>query len=234
MMTQGAAGRAFLARSIPADAERALAVASAAGNIALVLARQVPFVLDLTTAVIDHRATTANDPSRHRVVSGVTALPFAADSFDLVVCSGLLHCFAAPLPPLREFARVCRPGGLLLLSDHLGDEDPQRAAEQNAIERLRDPSHVWSYPPSELAAIIRASDLTIRNVETMAARRDVDEWLATAGTTEDSARLIRERLIDTIADDRAGLAPQWEAGRLTLTRKIAWIVAAVPGGAGTP
>lgn len=44
------------------------------------------------------------------------ALPFAADSFDVVVMSEILEHLPAPARALAEAARVLRPGGLLLIS----------------------------------------------------------------------------------------------------------------------
>jgi len=45
-------------------------------------------------------------------------LPFADGSFDLVFSSLALHYLEDWLPPLREFGRVLRPGGRLVLSTH--------------------------------------------------------------------------------------------------------------------
>jgi ubiquinone/menaquinone biosynthesis C-methylase UbiE len=44
------------------------------------------------------------------------ALPFASSSFDLVNCSGLIEYIPEPMPLLREFLRVLRPGGTALVS----------------------------------------------------------------------------------------------------------------------
>lgn len=45
-----------------------------------------------------------------------TALPFSDDQFDSVFCAEVLQHFADPSPLLCELARVCRPGGSVVLS----------------------------------------------------------------------------------------------------------------------
>ncbi|WP_435365174.1 class I SAM-dependent methyltransferase [Haloarchaeobius sp. DYHT-AS-18] len=44
------------------------------------------------------------------------ALPFAADSFDAVLCAVSVQYLQYPEPVFREFARVLRPGGVLVVS----------------------------------------------------------------------------------------------------------------------
>lgn len=48
--------------------------------------------------------------------SSATALPFVANQFDVVVCAEVIQHFSDPQPLLVEFARVCRPGGALIIS----------------------------------------------------------------------------------------------------------------------
>lgn len=45
----------------------------------------------------------------------LTALPFAAGSFDLVVCIGVIQLIEKYQPVLVELARVTKPGGMLLV-----------------------------------------------------------------------------------------------------------------------
>ena len=49
-------------------------------------------------------------------VNDVVALPFAAGSFDGVICSSVLEYVNSPPRVLAELARVLRPGGRLLVS----------------------------------------------------------------------------------------------------------------------
>lgn len=60
------------------------------------------------------REALASFEERFTLVSGdVQALPFKADRFDFVHCSGVLHHVEAPERGFTELARVTRPGGRL-------------------------------------------------------------------------------------------------------------------------
>jgi SAM-dependent methyltransferase len=56
------------------------------------------------------------------VRANVESLPFADESFDLVLCTQVLEHLLSPAEGVRELARVLRPGARLLLSaDHAGN-----------------------------------------------------------------------------------------------------------------
>lgn len=58
-------------------------------------------------------------------------LPFAADSFDTVVCTYGLCAIPDDGRAVREMSRVLRPGGLLLLADHIaGAAWPMRTVQR--------------------------------------------------------------------------------------------------------
>jgi len=217
-----------------------LDVATGPGFTALAFAARVRFVLgvDLTPAMLAQarrNAAEAGGAALHLVLGDAAALPVATAAFDVVTCGNAVHHFPAAAPVLREMRRACKPGGMIAISDLVSDEDPAKAAEHNAIERLRDPSHVWSFAPSELVALLERLDLTVRSVTTTTARRGLDEWLAISKTPPDAAALVRQRLHAAIEGDRAGLAVAWEREgdepALRFTHTTAWIVAAVGGAA---
>src|SRR5882724_4678429 len=75
--------------------------------------------VDIDVAIIGHARVTYRDRRNVRyAVGSVTALPFAAASFDVVVSFETIEHFAAADQPrmLIELARVLVPQGLLVLS----------------------------------------------------------------------------------------------------------------------
>ncbi len=90
-----------------------------------------------------------------------TDLPFAEDAFDTVVTRLAIHHFSEPRQVLGEISRVLRPGGRLVLADIVSSENPEESALHNALEVLRDPSHVRMLPASELRALVGEAGLTI-------------------------------------------------------------------------
>jgi ubiquinone/menaquinone biosynthesis C-methylase UbiE len=63
-------------------------------------------------------------------------LTFADASFDTVVCAFSLCTIPSPVAALGEMRRVLRPGGRLLLVDHIGSTWPPVYAVQWLLERL--------------------------------------------------------------------------------------------------
>jgi ubiquinone/menaquinone biosynthesis C-methylase UbiE len=120
-----------------------------------------------------------------------TALPFADASFDVVVTRLSFHHFDEPQKVLAEMLRVLKPGGTLAVADVVSAEDPEKAALQNAIETLRDPSHVRMLPASELVALM-SSGLSVARRETWDKPREFEEW---AGIVADPERVAPLRTV---------------------------------------
>ncbi len=79
-------------------------------------------------------------------------LPFPDAQFDGVVTRLAVHHFADPQRAIGEMFRVLRRGGTAVVVDIVSSPDPAESNLQNAIERLRDPSHVRMLPAAELDA----------------------------------------------------------------------------------
>jgi ubiquinone/menaquinone biosynthesis C-methylase UbiE len=112
-------------------------------------------------------------------------LPFADAQFDGVVTRLAIHHFADPQRAFDEMFRVLRPGGTAVIVDVVSSEHPAESTLQNAIERLRDPSHVRMLPASELDACIAGSGFADLEFSTWDKRREFEEWM---GIVNDPAR----------------------------------------------
>jgi len=88
---------------------------------------------------------------------------FADDAFDLVATRLSVHHFADPQVQLAEMARVCKPGGAVVICDVITADDPIEAAEHNRLEVLRDPSHTRMLPAAELVALVAGSGLAVQS-----------------------------------------------------------------------
>lgn len=75
------------------------------------------------------------DASTQVVIAGAESLPFPEDSFDSVVCTLVLCTVDDPDAALAEIRRVLRPGGRLLLIEHVRNDDPASAKWQDRFER---------------------------------------------------------------------------------------------------
>ena len=56
------------------------------------------------------------DTSRIDLVSDITSIPVPPASFDVVLCSEVFEHIPDPVAAVREFARVLKPGGMLILT----------------------------------------------------------------------------------------------------------------------
>jgi ubiquinone/menaquinone biosynthesis C-methylase UbiE/predicted ester cyclase len=70
------------------------------------------------------------------VVGDATALPFPDQSFDTVVCTYGLCTIPDDAAAIREAKRVLRPGGRILLAEHVRSPNPVVRTIQRALEPL--------------------------------------------------------------------------------------------------
>jgi SAM-dependent methyltransferase len=189
----------------PRAGERWLDVACGPGIISRRLAGEVAAVhgVDVTPAMIDvarREAAAAGTDNATFELGDATALTATDAAYDGVITRFSLHHIPAPGRVLAEMARVVRPGGAVVVADHLTDEDAEAAAWSQEIERLRDPSHWACLALGRLRRLGAAAGLTLEDEVGLGLELDFDDWL-TRGSGGAGARSVIERLL---ADPPAG------------------------------
>jgi SAM-dependent methyltransferase len=138
-----------------------LDVACGAGHVAEQVAPHVRRVvgLDLTRMLLRlaaERLAAAGHPNVFLCEGDAQRLPFPDGVFDLVYSRAALHHFTRPGVQVAEMARVCRPGGVVAVSDMVAPGAELRGPF-DAVHRLIDPSHASTLLHSELVELIDAS-----------------------------------------------------------------------------
>ena len=172
--------------------ERALDVGAGTGALAFALAPRVAEVVAVEQdAELADRAR-ADAPANVQVVVGDgERLDLPAASFDVSATLRVLHHTPRPELLIAELARVTRPGGTVLVADHIAPADPLSAFELTRFEQARDPSTTRVLPDTDLRALFDANGLVLRRELVTHEARDLEAYLDLAGC----AGLARERAL---------------------------------------
>lgn len=134
--------------------EKTLDIATGTGFTAFALAPKVSDVVatDLTLEMVVKASELAQEQAIVNIkfsIAAAESLPFHNASFDLVTCRLAPHHFQDVPKFLNEVHRVLKTEGLFCLVDSVSPESKKLIAWQNRVEKLRDDSHVFGYPPSQ-------------------------------------------------------------------------------------
>jgi ubiquinone/menaquinone biosynthesis C-methylase UbiE len=197
-----------------------LDVAAGTGHAARQLAPTARAVvaLDATQAMLARGHAQAVSEGIGNVVftrGDATALPFLDRSFDVVVCRFAAHHFERPGDVVAEMARCAHAGGYVALVDLLAEDDTAIAAEQNRLERLRDPSHTRMLGAAELTGLLTAAGLHSVDLVTRPLERPLKPWLDQAAVATATGEQIRRELHDDLAGQAVtGFRPRLIDGEL--------------------
>jgi SAM-dependent methyltransferase len=207
-----------------------LDVATGAGHTAFAIA---PYVAHVTaTDITEEMISVAEELRRARRVDNVTtrlanaeSLPFPPGSFQLVTCRLAAHHFPRVDLFMSEAHRVLMPDGLLAVMDNISPEAQNGAQHLDAIERLRDPSHVHTLSLSEWRAAFAAAGFAIQHDEVVEDKAmGCAEWARRMRVTDAVAQELRSRILHAPPALEQFLRPHVAGDDLTFTLPEALIL----------
>ena len=139
------------------------------------------------------------------VQASVESLPFADGSFDAACTRYSAHHWSHPPAAIAEIARVLRPGAPFVLSDSAGIEDAALDTYLNALELLRDPSHVRNAPVTVWSRLLTEAGFTVTSVREWTINLDTTTWLDRAAAAEWRQAAARHLLIEAPHAARSAL-----------------------------
>ncbi len=186
-------------------APRVLDLGCGAGHVSFAAA---PFAQSITAYDLSPHmlAVVAQAASERRLVNIETRqgpaenLPFEDASFDLVVSRMSAHHWLDVPAALKEAARVLKRNGMALFVDIIAPEIPLHDTTLQAIELLRDASHVRDYRVTEWADLLSQAGFMHECRSRWRLTMEFNEWTARMRTPAERVQAIRS-LLDSAPDE---------------------------------
>lgn len=125
------------------------------------------------------------------VQSSAEELRFDDASFDMLGCRYSAHHWQDVDAGLREARRVLKPGAPALFVDVVSSDAPLIDTHLQAVELLRDTSHVRDYSEAEWREKLATAGFVVQQVGTWRLRMDFPVWIARMATPDPLATAIR-------------------------------------------
>ncbi len=175
---------------------RALDLGAGGGHVSYLMARHAKTVVavDLSKEMIAAIAGSASDRGLgniETVAAPAEELPFENGSFDFLACRYSAHHWRDFDGGLREARRVLKRGAPAVFIDAYSPGPALFDTHIQAVELLRDTSHVRDYTASEWIAALQRSGFALQACQTWRLRMDFPVWTTRMGTPEPNARAIR-------------------------------------------
>ncbi len=176
----------FVALVSARPGQRALDVGCGPGALTAVLSDRLgpDNVAAVDPSVSFVEAARARLPGVDVQLAGAESLPFADDTFDLVLAQLVVHFMKNPVAAITELARVTRPGGVVAACvwDHAGHKGPLTqfwAAVQSLDPDAPDESELPGAHEGHLVELFTAAGLADVTGTTLTVRigfRDFADW----------------------------------------------------------
>ncbi len=153
------------------------------------------------------------------------SLPFGAAEFDTVLTRATFHHFPDLPAVLAEVRRVLRPQGRLVVADVLSSDDPGEAGLHNALERLRDPTHVRMLSRKEMRSALCSAGFDPLSQEVWDQERSFAEWARIVADPSRTDPLHEVMRALARAGQHAGMGLREVAGEVRFTHTWLLVVA---------
>jgi ubiquinone/menaquinone biosynthesis C-methylase UbiE len=200
-----------------------LDVACGPGMVACEFAKHAGRVtgIDITPSMIEQaekRQKELNLENLTWAVGDAVPLPYADNSFSLVITRYSFHHLLAPENALSEMIRVCRPGGRVMVADVAMESS--KAESYDRLEIMRDPSHTHALTHEEFAALFQRSALLDCRRSAYGVDIELESQLRASFPNPGDESILREMVTSDIGIDDLGINARREAEKVVYTVPI--------------
>jgi SAM-dependent methyltransferase len=191
--------------------ERALDLGAGGGHVAYVMARHARHVVaaDLSDEMLAAVTATARGKGLSNietVEAPAERLPFEDSTFDFVASRFSAHHWRDFGAGLREARRALKRNGRAVFIDAYSPGPPLFDTHLQAIELLRDHSHVRNYTCAQWIEALGRAGFALEACRTWKLRMDFPVWTARMRTPEENVRAIRALQVAAASETKAHFA----------------------------
>ncbi len=173
-----------------------------AGHVSFAAAPHVTSIVayDLSPEMlrtVDHEARKRGHQNILTRQGRAEALPFQDASFDFVCTGYSAHHWTETRTALKEARRVLKPGGGFIVIDTCTPQNPLFDTHLQAIELLRDESHVRNYSPAEWNSMLTEAGFTVNAQSMRKLPLDFTAWVTRMRTPRLYVQAINSLLLNS-------------------------------------
>ena len=138
--------------------------------------------LDLTREMLRTARTKLLAQRQHfdLILADAEHLPFAADTFDAILCMSTMHYFAHQEKTLEDYRRLLKKQGAFMYGDlSLHEQDNQRFFEM--LERTVSKAHKRYYKASEMKKLLETHGFQVSRMTTISYRKSYNALMEDKG-----------------------------------------------------